>query len=208
MNKYLSIILLSVCFLFFSINAFAQSDIEKSILEEINIARTNPKVYITHLEEHKKLFIGKRVNYPEYMMETFEGTKAVDEAINYLKKLPKLEPLNFSDALTKPAQAQLSDLLENPSLVHKGKDGSNLPKRLTKFGIKPLSHFAENIMQDVSLPKQLVLLTIIDDGVKGRGHRKNLFDKRFKRVGIAYGQRLNGGTSVIVFAGDITEIKK
>lgn len=208
MNKYLSITFLFVCYFVFSNNCFGQIEIEKAIFAELNIARTNPKVYIDYLEEHKKLFIGKRVNYPEYMMETFEGTKAVDEAISYLKNLPKLGPLSFSDALSKPASIQLTDLLENPSLGHRGKDGSNLPKRLSRFGIKPLSHFAENILQDVTLPRRIVLLTIIDDGVRDRGHRKNLFDKRFNQVGIAYGLRKNMGTSVLVFAGETTEIKK
>ena len=187
----------------------SSSEIEQSILNELNEARANPQTYITYLEEHKKKFKGSRADYPDFVMETFEGTAAVDEAIKFLKKQSKLAPLTFSEALSKPAKLQLNDLIENPTLGHKGKDGSNLPKRLSKFGIKPTSHYAENIMQDANLPRQIVLWLIIDDGVKDRGHRKNIFDKAFKQVGISYGLAKNGrGVSVMVFAGTFIETAK
>lgn len=185
------------------------SEIEKAILSEINIARTNPQIYVANLEEYKKLFKGKNIEFPDYIRQSFEGTAAVDEAIKSLKSQPKLEPLSFSTVLSKPAKIQLNDLIENPSLGHIGKDGSNLPKRLSRLGIKPLSAYSENVLYDVSLPKEIVMLMIIDDGVKGRGHRKNIFNKSFKQVGIAYGvAQKGGGLTVLVLANSFRETAK
>ena len=187
---------------------FAQSEIEEQILNEINVARTNPQIYIAYLEEHKKLFKGKKIDYGDYMIETSEGTAAVDETIQYLKKLPQLMPLKFSTILAKPAKRQLSDVLENPTLGHKGKDGSNLPKRMAEFGIESQGSSGENILRETSGSRRIVLTMIIDDSVKDRGHRKNIFDDKFKHVGIAYGDGKIFGTTVIVFSAGFTETEK
>lgn len=204
---------LSCCFfslILFSTNGFAQTspaEIEQALLNEINTARTNPKVYINYLEEHKKLFKGKNVDYPDVMMLTFEGTAAVDEAIKYLKGVSKLEPLSFSSGLSKPAKIQLNDLMENYSLAHTGKDGSNLPKRIARFG-KGGKLYSENIMNQFSNPKDIVMLMIIDDGIKNRGHRKNIFSKTFMQLGIAFGTgKNNDPISVFVFADNFVENK-
>lgn len=197
------------CFLIIllSVSAFAQSQIEQEILNEINIARQNPQAYISHLEAFKKLFQGKNVEYPEITMITNEGTAAVDEAINFLKKQGKLEPLTYSDGLTKPAKLQLADLLEDYSLGHTGKDGSNLPKRISRFG-KYNKLASENVIDQVSNPKDIVMLMIVDDGVKSRGHRKNIFNKTFKLAGVAYGVNSSKmPVTVMVFADNFVEKK-
>jgi uncharacterized protein YkwD len=196
-----------ICFLTATV-ALAQStpaEIEQGLLAEMNKVRTNPQSYIAHLEEYKKLFKGKNVDYPSFMMITLEGTKAVDEAIKFLQSAPKLEPLQYSTGLTKAAKLQLTDLMENYALGHTGKDGSNIPKRLARFG-KVGKLGGENIMNQFSNPKDVVMLLIIDDGLKQRGHRKNIFNKTFKQVGIAfgYGQK-NDPISVMVFADSFVE---
>lgn len=206
--SFKSCVCLVVCLFLLTAVNFAQSspsEIEQALLKELNAVRTNPQSYIAYLEEHKKLFKGKNVEYPNVVMLTYEGTKAVDEAINFLKKQSKLEPLTYSNGLTKPAKLQLTDLMENYSLGHTGKDGSNLPKRISRFG-KGGKLYAENIMDQLSNPRDIVMLMIIDDGLKGRGHRKNIFNKTFKQVGIAYGiGKNNSPVSVMVFADNFTE---
>ena len=142
------------------------------------------------------------------MMLTFEGTKAVDEAIKFLKSTPKLEPFQYSNGLAKPAKLQLNDLMENYSLGHIGKDGSNVPKRVARFG-KGGKLYAENIMNMFSNPREIVMQLIIDDGLKGRGHRKNIFNKTFKHVGVAFGYGpKNDPISVMVFADSFVETVK
>lgn len=209
--KKILFICLSVVFftLFLGSNGiFAQTppaELEQSVLDELNKVRTDPKSYIPYLEEYKKLFKGKNVDYPRAMMMTFEGTSAVNEAIKFLNKSSKLEPLTFSNGLTKPARVQLDDLLENYSLGHIGKDGSNLPKRVARFG-RVTKLFGENITNLFSIPRDIVMQMIIDDGVKSRLHRKNLFNKAFKQVGIAHGiGKNNDPITIFVFADNFIE---
>ncbi len=186
----------------------APTSIEQSILNEINLARKNPKLYLGYLEEFRKLFKGKTVHYPNgVMMDTIEGTVAVDDAINFMKMVPKLDPYKFSTGLAQPANLQLKDLMENNNLGHFGKNGSQLPKRISLFGLLPLN-YAENIVYYVDLPREIVLTMIIDDGIPGRGHRKNLFSRALKVVGIAYGKgKENEGLCVSVFADLFREAK-
>ena len=197
-----------ITLLLMTIANFAQSspaEIEQALFDELNKARTNPQSYIAHLEEYKKLFKGKNIEYPNMIMLTYEGTAAVDEAIKFLRNAAKLEPLKYSTGLAKPAKVQLNDLLENYSLGHKGKNGSNLPKRVARFG-KGGKLYAENIMNQVSNPKDIVMMLIIDDGLRGRGHRKNIFNKTFKQVGIAFGNgKKNDPISVMVFTDNFIE---
>jgi uncharacterized protein YkwD len=207
---------ISICFIFlsafFSDKIFAQQttskiEIEQEIFNEINVARKNPQQYIGYLEDYKKLLNGNIVQYPNgSSLRTNEGAVAVDDAINYLKSLPKLEPYKFSKALTIPAQAQLKDLSENPNLGHFGKDGSNLPTRLAKYGIV-IYPYAENITYYADSPRNIVMLMIVDDGNKGRGHRKNLFSQTLRQVGIAAGLGSKKEVlTVTIFANNYREI--
>lgn len=201
-------IFFSIIFLFlFSVVSFAQSnsaDIEQGVLSELNNIRTNPQSYIPYLEEYKKLFKGKNVDFPKVTMLTFEGTAAVDEAIKFLKGASKLEPFSHSNGLSKAAKVQLADLMQNYSLGHIGKDGSNVPKRVARFGKG--GKLAENIMNMFDNPRDIVMHWIIDDGQKGRGHRKNIFDKSFKQIGLAFGNgQKNDPITVTVFADKFTE---
>ena len=199
MKTYFCSVFYLLIFVAFSFAQSTPAEIEQALFNELNAVRTNPQSYIQYLEEYKKLFKGKNADYPNVMVLTFEGTKAVDEAINFLKKSPKLEPLKYSNGLSKPAKLQLTDLMENYSLGHIGKDGSNVPKRVARFGKG--GKLAENIMNTFSNPRDIVMHLIIDDGLKDRGHRKNIFNKTFKQVGIAFGfGQKNDPISVMVFA--------
>jgi uncharacterized protein YkwD len=210
MKKVLWLLFFSLCL--FLTPTFAQepspNSIEQAVLREINTARKNPEIYLAYLEDYRKLFKGKTVHFPnESTMETSEGTIAVDEAINYLKTVSKLDSYKFSETLAKPANLQLKDLIENNSLGHFGKDGSNLPQRISRFGTIPFN-YAENISYYVNLPKEIVMAMIIDDGVAGRGHRKNLFSRSFRMVGIAFGKgRESEGLCVTVFGDFFREMK-
>jgi hypothetical protein len=47
---------------------------------------------------------------------------------------------------------------------------------------------------------------IIDDGVKGRWNRKNIFNKNLQQIGIAFGRGANGEPiTFIVFADKFVE---
>jgi uncharacterized protein YkwD len=180
---------------------------EQSILNEMNAVRANPKSYVPYVEEYKKRFKGNVVYFPNgAMIRTNEGITAVDEAIDFLKTASPVAPLKFVTGLAKTSNLQLSNLLDDPSLGHMSKDGTQLPQRLEKFGSVG-SIYAENITYDAPTPLEIILAMIVDDGVKSRGHRKNLFGSDFRQVGIAYGKSKNTqNISVTVFADSFREI--
>lgn len=177
------------------------SEMEQAVLDEINTARKDPKKYIQYLEDYKKLFKGKSIKLTKSLwLETMEGTVVVDEAINYLKNLTPLSPYAFSNGLNKVVGLHLKDLMETPSLSHKGKDGSDLTTRLARGGTVG-GNYAENIAFSVETAREAVLMMIIDDGFKSRSHRKNVFNTNFKVVGIACGKAKSGeGLCVTNFA--------
>ena len=58
--------------------------------------------------------------------------------------------------------------------------------RIEKYGEWEVS-IAENITFDDKDAKEIVFNMIIDDGNPSRGHRKNLFNKDFTKIGVAVG---------------------
>ncbi|MBX7174619.1 MAG: hypothetical protein K1X72_26830 [Pyrinomonadaceae bacterium] len=202
-----SFLWLSFLICLFSNLSFAQDEaqIEQEILKELNQIRTDPQSYIPYLEEYKKQFNGTNVEYQGATMATSEGAKAVDEAIKFLQKQSKLEAFTYSAGLTKPARLQLTDLLEDYSLGHIGKDKSTAPQRIGRFG-KGGKLYGENVIDVFKTPRDIVMMLIVDDGVKSRGHRKNIFNKTFKLAGVAHGSNDSGGhVTVIVFADKFIE---
>lgn len=176
------------------------SDFEKEVVEEINSTRINPTSLIPDLEKREMLFRGL-IMYPPKQKPflTVEGFPAVDEAVKFLRKTPKVQSLKLSEGLVKVAKAQLSDLMENPRLGHFGKDGSDLSKRLDKIG--KAGKAAENITHTPLTPKEVVINMIVDDGVKSRHHRQNVMNPQFRLIGVACSKKKNlRYVCVIVFA--------
>ncbi len=183
--------------------------INLDILNEINTLRSDPQTYVKILEEMKSGMKGNIVNLPDgTKWQMNEGLPALDDAINSLKKAAKVTPFSFSNGLAKAADIQLSNLKENMSLGHFGKDGSDIEVRLRSVGL-PGDIYAENIAYYVKDARSVVLLMIIDDGLKSRSHRKNLLSTQFRELGLAFGNGKNNvGMCVVVFADRFTESAK
>ena len=179
---------------------------EQAILDEINAVRNDPQKYIGYLEEYRKNFKGNTVSIIGAVpMMTVEGVTAVDDAINFLKTATKLSPYSPSKGLTQSANLQLKDLMEDSSIGHKSKDGGTLTTRLDKFGSVG-NIYAENITYGSKTPRDIVMLMILDDGVKSRSHRKNVFNTEFKIIGLGFGIGNKGESlSVTVFADSFKE---
>lgn len=161
--------------------------LEKAVVAELNEARTDPQIYIGYLEEYKKYLNGKLLSLPgRTALQMIEGLPAIEDAILDMKRIRKLDAFEVSGGLSKVARAQLADVLENPTLGHYGKDGSDLERRLLRFGF-PGGAVAENISRREDDAKEIVMNMIVDDGFKSRAHRKNVFSTRFKLFGIACG---------------------
>ena len=169
-------------------NANYLTDLEKNILIEMNMVRTNPKRYAEmYLTELKSYYKGKEILFPDnYCKLTTEGVKAVDECYDYLvskRPMGVLEPL---EQLCRAARDHAIDQGETGDIGHVGSDSSTISDRINRYG-KHLIAVGENICYGHNLARRIVLILLVNDGVPSRGHRENTMFDRFKYVGIAFG---------------------
>jgi uncharacterized protein YkwD len=182
------------------------SPLENSVVREINMARTAPKDYASLLQQGKKYYDGKLLKLPrETPILTREGVGAVVEAIRFLHSMKSIYPLTPSKGMSLGAKDHVKDQGSSGASQHKGSDGSQPSDRVNRYGTWEKS-IGENISYGSDKAQNIVMGLIIDDGVPGRGHRKNIFHSDFRVIGVACGPHPTFRTvCVITFAGGYKE---
>jgi uncharacterized protein YkwD len=179
---------------------------EREILAEINLARTNPAQYLSYLEDFKKSYRGKEIKYSDgSTLVTNEGVSALEEAISFVRGLKPLPPLELRKGLILGAKDHVNDLVKTGQSGHRGSDGSMLEDRLNRYGNWSVS-VGEDIVYRSRKAREDVIALIIDDGVKSRGHRKNIFKSDFHVIGLALSPASKTPPMcVITFAGGFAD---
>jgi len=187
-------------------NAAYLSQFEKELVHEMNIARRNPKLYVAFLEHMKPYFVGNLFKPPSVTpVVTAEGIIAVEEAIRFLHSVRPAPPLSPSRGMSLGARQHLKDQGPRGTTGHQGSDGSRVVDRVNRNGTWQRT-VGENIAYGNDTTREVVLSFIIDDGVASRGHRQNLFNPEFHRVGVACGAHAKYGSAcVITLAGSYVE---
>jgi uncharacterized protein YkwD len=182
------------------------SPLEKTVVNEMNLARTSPKEYVSLLEQFGKYNDGELLKLPgETPIETREGKSAVVEAIRFLRSLKPISPLSPSKGMSLGAKDHLRDLRTSRASQHTGSDGSQTWDRVNRYGTWQ-KIIGENICFGHNKARDIVGMLIIDDGVPNRGHRKNILNPDFRVVGVACGDHPAYRTiCVITFAGGYEE---
>ena len=178
----------------------------QQILDEINLARTNPNFYISLLEDMKKYFDGNYYKEPgEITQITYEGVGAVNETITALRNYGTRSALILSEGISKGCLDHVNDHGSKGLTGHTGSDGSEPWDRANRYG-KWSKSFGENISYGEKTARKIVLQLIIDDGVPSRGHRENIFNSKFTKLGAAFGSHSKWDyMCVIGFAGEYEE---
>lgn len=116
------------------------------------------------------------------------------EALTKVDPLPFLEP---EEKLTLAAQNHVKDIKGNGgSVSHQGSDGSSFGDRMRKVGYKGCA--AENIsLGKDKLGLSSLLLLYLDINLSDLGHRKNLLNPNYKKMGVSTVQ-LNDNQTLIV----------
>lgn len=185
--------------------AFAQSGLDKSVLDEINLARTDPLRYAKIVQGARADYRGKILRLEGRNIATKEGTAAVDEAIRFLRKQKPLPPLRWEEGLRRAATDLLNDQGPTKKTGHTGSDSSTPQARIERYG-KWTRAIAENLNYGFTDARWVVMQLIIDDGVRDRGHRANIFNPAFDAAGAACGPHAGFGSMCVVdFAGGYTE---
>jgi uncharacterized protein YkwD len=182
------------------------SPLENAVVYEINMARTAPKDYSSFLEQWKKYYDKKLLKLPgETPILTKEGAGGVVEAVRYLRSVKPVLPLNASKGMSLGARDHVKDQGSSGSTQHRGSDGSQVWDRVNRYGTWEKS-IAENIACGSDKARAIVMFLIVDDGVSGRGHRKNIFNPDFRVIGVACGHHATYRTiCVTIFAGGYKE---
>jgi uncharacterized protein YkwD len=182
---------------------FAQSSLERGVLDELNLARTKPSVYAGLLKEYRGLYRGKSILFSgsNVSIHTAEGVSAVDEAVRFLAGQKPMSSLGSSRGLAEAA-ADLADEQGNSGATgHNGRESGSMIQRIERHGQWQVE-IGEDISYGYEDPRLVVMQLIIDDGVGGRGHRKNIFNPVFRVAGVACGPHAGyGAMCVIDFAG-------
>lgn len=171
------------------------SPLEKALLQEINVARTEPQKYAAVLAPLQAHFVGTTLQQPGDIalatdrgaaLVTREGVKAVQEAVDFLRTTSPLPPLVASRGMSLAAKDHVKDQGQAGQIGHQGSDGSRSEDRVNRYG-RWQGKIGENIAYGISSARGMIMALIIDDGIPGRGHRHNLFEARSRVAGVACG---------------------
>ena len=161
---------------------------ERELVIEMNLARTDPRQYADYLIELRQYYDGDLIKVPgETAIQTQEGVAGIDEAIEFLQMVQPVPSLIPSPGMSRAARDHVKDQGPEGLMGHHGTDGSNSGMRLDRYG-KWSNTAGENISYGRREARRIVINQIIDDGVRGRGHRINLLNSEFKRVGVGCGE--------------------
>jgi uncharacterized protein YkwD len=163
----------------FSLAASAATPAE--ILAEINSARTNPKAYAAKIQARAGQFRSQR---------------SVAEAVAFLNRARSLPALDHSTPLSLAAQSHVAAQGATGRTGH-----GSMARRLAKQG-SYIGLAGENISYGLRSAEATVAAWIVDEGIPGKAHRRNIFRSGFTVAGAATGSHARFGTMCVMdFAG-------
>ena len=161
----------------------------RNIFNLINQYRENPRELARHLEKLKK-YLDKNTNIlsepDKIQIQMVEGENVFNEAINFLKNIRPLQPLEWDDCLAQSAQEHVDDIGPKGLLLYQSSDGTEPEERITKYGSYTDS-LGENIDFGPNDEIGVIVSLTLDDGEEDRPHRDNLFKNNYRKIGIACG---------------------
>ena len=186
-------------------SADAGSTSARVVIRELNLARQNPALYATFIEELRGRMNGNVMVLPGHTrIRTKEGPRALDEAIHFLRSARPQASLALSPGMSRAAADHCADQASG-GFGHAGRDSSHADGRIARYGTFG-GCWGENISYGKASARDVVLALIIDDGLPARKHRNNIFNPNFNFAGAAFGRHARFGTVCSMdFAGTYVE---
>src|ERR1017187_3922117 len=131
---------------FFSNQVFAGEECVSgsAVIREMNLARQNPALYASYIEELRSHFDGRFLVLPGHMrLCTKEGLGAIDDAVRFLRSVRPLPALTLSPGMCRGAADHCAEQM-NGAMGHDGSDRSNPGARMSRYGAWS-SSWGENI---------------------------------------------------------------
>jgi hypothetical protein len=158
----------------------------RQLVEEINLARTNPAAYASKVQEYIPHFQDKILKMPDQRVaiKTQEGAAAYEECVNFLRSAEPTEAHVPSRGLTRIA----NDFLSGVQSVDPSQIGTiDMNAIIDKYGSFQ-GNFSRAMEFGGSTQEQVVINLLVSDGDKSRSQRDALLNPILKRVGVAQGK--------------------
>ena len=176
------------------------------VMDVINKIRIDPKLFVSILENRLNYFKDALIYEPNNEIGpilTIEGKSAINEAIEFLKNQNSIPELIPSEYLKLSSKEHADDIGINSLYTHEGSDGLNVNDRIEKY-CDWSGNLSENIEFSSNTSNDIICSWIIDDGIKNRTHRKNIFCEDYKYFGAgASNHALENIVTVVDFVGDV-----
>ena len=161
----------------------------KDIFNLINTYRKNPRELAKKLELIRT-YLDPDTNIlsepNKIQIQMVEGDNVFKEAIQFLKSLPPLKPLQWDENLCRSAQEHVDDIGPKGLLLYQSSDGTEPEDRISKYG-NYVESLGENIDFGPNDAMGVIISLTLDDGEEERPHRENIFKQDYQKVGIACG---------------------
>lgn len=161
--------------------------LEREILSELDLARTAPSAYARTIQQLLPAYNGALLKRPgaAVPVRTVEGASAAREAIAALKAQRPVPAVAASSGLAAAARDLAVDQSRTGRVGHTGSDGSTPLTRIARYGTWTITT-NENVGYGPFVHgRDVVQDLLIDDGVRDRGHRRNIYDPTARVAGVA-----------------------
>jgi hypothetical protein len=187
-------------------NVDYMSDLEKDVVYEINLFRSDPSEYARkYIAPLARCYKGRILYFPgEPPIMTKEGVRALNECVKALMNESPVCVVTPNKLLTKATNDHQKDQSRTGRVGHWGSDGSKMRNRIERYATWQ-TRIAENIAYGSTNARQIVVLLLIDDGVRGRGHRINFLRPDVNYVGVSCGYHPEYKSMCVMdFAGNVS----
>ncbi len=160
-----------------SINELPEDNFSKYIFEQINKIRRNPKEFISKIEESKNNITtdknGRLIYRSKVKVALNKGLPVFDDAILFLEKTEPMDELKFSLKISIPAPQNEDDIKNKNYLKEKIEEINQNDKIVQAYWRDIINDEETNF-----------ILMIVDDNGPKSNKRKNIFNPKFKYIGI------------------------
>ncbi len=174
-----------------STNYSSYTEEEKQVVFYINLLRSNPEQFKTD------------ILVPFVELNNIQKEKAYKSLLRELDKTPSLPLLKPHDELYESAILHAKDMGKSGKTGHKSSRGKSFEKRMQPL-MNTFTGVGENCHYGTDDALFIVIDLLIDKGIPGYGHRKNLLQPDFEFVGISIQPHKKYGVNCVQeFAGSL-----
>ena len=106
-------------------------------------------------------------------------------------------PLKIAAALINSARDHANETGAAGAIGHQGVHGSTLDQRISRYASWEGS-VSENLYYGSADAREIVVQLLIDKGVPGRGHRRNILDPKMAEAGVAVRPHIRYGSICVM----------